>query len=489
MTSKWWPLVAVCMGAFMLLMQAGAVAVALPGMAGDLGATFSSLQWVLDGYALALAALLLGAGSLADLVGRRRMYVAGLALFALACLACGLAPSIGLLVAASVAQGVGAAIMFATTMALLNSTYKGRDRGVAFGVWGAVNGAAAGAGVLLGGAVTEHGSWRAVFLVNVPLAIAAIALTLAVLAESRDPRAGRVDVSGTATFTLAAGALTYALIRAGEYGWADGAALAWAAAGLVALAVFVFLQARGGNAMLDLSLFRSPRFVGIMIAAMALGVSAFGYLAYTSLWLQSLLGLGAAGAGLVLLPLSGIAFVAALVAGPYLHTADPRLFVGGGMLLIGAGALAQAVLDAGSGWAALLPGLSLTGLGVGVCSPAMSSAAMGAVAPERGGMAAGALNTFRQLGQAFGVAVLGSVFRAAAEGRMAGRLADPAGATDLLASGQAWLLPAGPAREAFAGGLNAAYLVAGVGGLVAGVLVLVLRSRTRERKPVYGAAG
>ncbi|WP_255360450.1 MFS transporter, partial [Frankia sp. EI5c] len=216
---KWLPLVAICLGTFMLLVDITIVTVALPDIAVSLDASFSDLQWVMDIYALALAALLLGVGALADLWGQRRVCLGGLVLFAVASLACGLAPGAGALVAARGLQGIGGAAMFATTMALIASTYRGRDLGVAFGAWGAVNGAAAAVGPVLGGLLTEHLSWRAIFLVNLPLSVVAVALTLAYVTEFRRPSGARVDLAGTVTFTVSAAALVYGLIRAGEHGW------------------------------------------------------------------------------------------------------------------------------------------------------------------------------------------------------------------------------------------------------------------------------
>ncbi|GHB33702.1 hypothetical protein GCM10010331_21240 [Streptomyces xanthochromogenes] len=253
---KWWPLTAVCLGAFILLVDVTIVNVALPSMADDLDASFSSLQWVIDGYALALAALLLASGSLADRFGHRRFYVYGLAVFAAASLVCGLAPNAGVLIAARVVQGVGGAAMFATTPALLLGSYQGRDRGTAFGVWGAANGAAAAAGPLLGGLLTEHISWPTIFWVNLPIAAVAIALTLRVVRPD-SPRASsghgarsRIDLPGAAAFTIAAGSLTYGLIRGGESGWTDTVTLATFAVTALALLAFVWSSTapRGGAA-------------------------------------------------------------------------------------------------------------------------------------------------------------------------------------------------------------------------------------------------
>lgn len=487
---KWWPLVAICTGAFMLLVDVTIVLVALPDMATGLDTSFSSLQWVMDIYALLLAALLLGAGSLADLIGRRRVYVAGTALFAASSLACGLAPNAGILIAARAVQGVGAAAMFATTMALINSIYQGRDRGIAFGVWGAVNGAAAAAGPIVGGLLVSPFGWRAVFLINLPVSAIAITLTLWAVRESRNPNARRIDLPGMAAFAGAIGLVTYGLVRAGEIGWGAGETVASLTAGAVLLAAFVVIERRRAEPMLDLRLFRSPSFTAIMVAGALLTLSAFAYGAYLSLWMQSLLGLSAIQTGLVILPMSAVAFVVAGAGARFVHGASPRLLVGAGLLLIGAGALAQAVLSAGSSWFAVIPGLAVAGAGVGIGTPALSSAAMASVPVERSGMAAGAVTTFRQLGFAIGIAVLGGAFRGGMASSLDGKVADADGLAGALSSGQAQaVLHRSPevtrlVEGAFAHGLNVTLTIAGILGLAAGVLVLLL-----VRRPEHSSGG
>jgi len=475
---KWWPLVAICLGAFMLLVDGTIVIVALPDMAADLNTSFADLQWVLDGYALTLAALLLGAGTLADRIGRRRLYLIGLVLFALSSLACGLATTSGALIAARAAQGVSAAAMFATTMALLNSVYQGRERGIAYGIWGAVNGAAAAAGPILGGLLTEHLGWRTIFLVNLPISVVAVVLARRVLPEALNPHAHRIDLPGVVTFTVAAGALTYGFISASEHSWASTRTLGALGLGIAVLVLFIAVESRRRDAMLDLSLFRRSPFIGLMIAATLVNAAAFAGLVYTSLWLQSVLGLGAVGAGLTLLPLSVSAFVVAGLTGRFLHNASPRWMIGIGMLLIGAGTALQALLHADSGRLVLVPGLIVAGIGVGLTMPSLASAAMAAVPPARAGMAAGAVNTFRQLGYALGLALLGVVFQA--------RLEHFAGAAgNALSGGQARAVisSAAPGQRgavdhvvhvAFAGALNATALVAAALGVLAGVLTLLL---------------
>jgi EmrB/QacA subfamily drug resistance transporter len=484
---KWLPLITVCLGTFMLLIDVTIVNVALPDMAEDLHTSFGSLQWVVDAYALTLAALVLGTGSIADLVGHRRAYVAGLALFAASSFVCGIAPNAGALIAARAVQGLGAAAMFATTFALLNSNYSGRARGTAYGMWGAVAGASAAVGPIIGGLLTQGVSWRWIFFVNLPVSVLAIAFCLLVLEDAHAPVRGRVDVLGMATFTGAAASLTYGLIRANEHGWSQPATWGWLVAAPVLLAAFVVVEARTAQPMLDLALMRNRSFVGVLLAGLVLTFAAFSSFTYTSIWLQSVLGLSPIEAGLTGLPLSVAAFAVSAAIGRFLHGSRPGPIIGGGLLIIGLGGLAGGVFVHGSaGWPELIPGFFLIGIGVGLATPTLSSAAMAAVPVQRGGMAAGAVNTARQLGFAFGIAALGSVFAARAEHVLSGRGAARAGEVSrALAGGQAPVLlhrtPAA-ARAALDSGLHAAavdgvqwsFLVSGIAALIAGVAVLVL---------------
>ncbi|HEU5267515.1 MAG TPA: MFS transporter [Jatrophihabitans sp.] len=484
---KWLPLVAVCLGSFMLLIDVTIVNVALPAMADDLDTAFSSLQWVVDAYALTLAALLMGIGALSDLVGHRRTYLAGLTVFALSSLACGLAPDVGALIAARAVQGVGAAAMFATTFALLNAGYQGRDRGIAYGIWGAVGGAAAAIGPVLGGLLTEWISWEWIFFVNLPVSVVAIAITANAFASDQPDRTRQVDVAGTITFTIAAGALTFALIRGNDDGWGAANVLALFALSAASFGAFFAVQRHSRHAMLDLQLLHNRTFVGVLVAALTGSFAAFGGLAYVSIWLQSVQGLSPIEAGLTGLPLSLAVFVTSASVGRMLHHAHPGPIIGGGMLLIGIGS----VLDAGlvhlhASWPSLIPGYVIAGIGVGLSMPTMSSTAMASVPPTRGGMAAGAVNTARQLSFAIGIAVLGSVFTA----RIGSYLADhgapaPDRTAHALSGGQAQrILQAVPAPQrervdtvihgATAGGVEAVLLGAGILGLLAGIAVLVL---------------
>jgi EmrB/QacA subfamily drug resistance transporter len=496
---KWWPLFAICLGTFMLLVDVTIVNVALPDMAQDLKTSFSSLQWVVDAYALSLAALLMGVGSLADITGHRRAYLLGLGLFAVSSLVCGISPNAGVLIAARAVQGIGGAATFATTFALLNSSYTGRDRGTAYGVWGAVAGASAAVGPILGGLLTQGLSWRWIFFVNLPVSVAAVLLSLAVLSGERPTHRRRVDVPGIVAFTIFAAALTFALIRAGDDGWAAGSVLALFGVGAVALIAFVLIQSRSDHALLDLALFRNRTFVGVIIAALVLNFSAFAYITYTSIWLQTLIGLSPIQAGLSALPLPAAAFLVSALIGRFLHGSAPGPIIGGGLLLIGLGAFISALLvGRGSSWPALVAGFTVCGVGVGLATPTLASTAMGAVPPQRGGMAAGAVNTARQLGYAFGIALLGSIFTARAAGRLDDHaVANSASVAHSLAGGRAGAVigQAGPAQRAqlldwlhgaFASGLDASFVVAGAVGLLAGIVVLVLVRPGRAASSVAG---
>lgn len=490
---KWWPLVAICSGTFMLLVDVTIVNVALPDIARSLHASMSALQWVVDAYALTLAALLLTAGAAADLLGRRRIYLLGLGVFALASLVCGLAPSQGVLIAGRAIQGVGGAAMFATTTALLTSVYAGRDRGVAFSAWGAVSGSAAAVGPTLGGVLAQAWGWPSIFLVNLPVAAVTIVLTRRVLGEYRAAEGRRFDVMGAVGFTAAAAGLVAGLVQSAQAGWTSPAVLVCLAVGIAALAVFVVIESRMRHPMLDPRLFTRPAFAGLMLAAVLLQGAAFAHLGYTSLWLQSALGMKPLAAGLVLTPLSLSALLVAALGGRILDRLPARIPVSGGLLLIGAGLLTATVIGPGSTWLVLLAGLVLSGIGAGVVTAPLVSATLASVPPAHAGMAGGAVNTFRQLGQAIGVAILGTVFVTAAGDRLRGRT--PGSARDAAAAlggGQAHRLVADAPRgrraavsaaidAAFAHGLQQIFLTAGLACLVAGVVVWFLVGSSGRR--------
>jgi len=386
------------------------VNVALPEIQADLDASFSELQWVIDAYALVLGVILLTAGALADRVGRRRVFVLGLAVFTVASLLCALARSPLLLDVARGLQGLGGAAMFATSLALLAEEFAPRERGFALGVWGAISGGALAVGPLVGGALVDGPGWRWVFLLNLPLGVALIAAS-ARLRESRDPRPRRADWAGVATFTIAAFALVFALIRVNAEGWGSPPIVGALAGGAAMLAVFVRVELRAQDPMLDLRLFGIPAFSGTAIVAFAQSFALYPMFLFLALFFQQVLEYTPWETGLRLLPVTAVLFAVAPLSGRLTGRVPLRFPLAAGLALIGTGLLLMRAVQPGSAWTALLPGFLVGGLGIGVISPALTAAMVGVLPVERAGLASGINNTFRQLGIAVGIAALGAVFQ------------------------------------------------------------------------------
>ena len=502
MQRKWWTLLVVCVGTFMLLLDITIVNVALPSIARDLHASFSDIQWVIDAYALTLASVLLTAGVLADMLGRRLIYAIGLVLFAIASLLCALSPSALFLIIARGAQGIGGAIMFATALSLLAQEFHGRERGTAFGIWGASISASAAIGPLLGGALTEGLGWSSIFYINVPIGLAAAALTMAKVDESRNPEGRRIDWLGTVTFTAALFVLLLAIIRGNSNGWGSTLIVSLFAAAGVLLAMFLASQVLQRDAMFDLSLFTKPTFSGAAVVAFALSSAMFAMFLYLVLYLQTLLGFSPLQTGLRFLPFTVLSFFAAALSGNLTNRVPVRALLGAGLALVGAGLLLMRGLTASSHWTALLAGFLLAGVGVGLVNPALASAAIGVVPPARSGMASGINNTFRQVGTATGIAALGALFESSIKTKLAPQLtgtpaagkaaqiahAVAGGATPRVLSS---VPPAERARAsaaihvAFAAAMNEILLVGGIVALVGAGLAFVL---VRKRDfATYGA--
>ncbi|HEX3813446.1 MAG TPA: MFS transporter [Mycobacteriales bacterium] len=409
MDKKWWTLLAVCAGTFMLLLDVTIVVIALPEIQRSLHASFAGVQWVVDAYALTLAALLLTSGALADRYGRRRLFAVGLSIFTVGSLLCGLAQSPAMLIASRCGQGVGGALMFATSLALLARTFHGSDRAVAFSAWGATTGAAVALGPILGGAITNGIGWRWIFLANIPVGVLALAVTLRKIQESRAPAVSRPDWTGFVLLTGGLVGLVYGLIRASETTWTDHRVLACLAAGAVLLTSFVIVEARVTHPMFDLSLFRTPTFVGGSIAAFTMNASLFAMFLYLVIYLQNDLGYSSLGAGLRLLIITGALLVTAAVSGRLSEHLPIRLLIGPGLALVGIGLFLMSGLHGDSSWTHLVPGFIVAGIGAGLVNPPLAATAIGVVTPERSGMASGVNSTFRQVGIATSVAVLASV--------------------------------------------------------------------------------
>jgi EmrB/QacA subfamily drug resistance transporter len=410
MDRKWWTLVAVCTGVFMLLLDVTIVNVALPDIQQSLGANLADLQWVVDAYALSLAALLLTAGSIADRVGRRIVFATGIVVFTAGSLLCGVAGDPTFLALARAGQGVGGAIMFATSLALLTTAFEGRDRGTAFGIFGAVTGVAVAVGPVLGGAITSGLSWRWIFFVNIPVGVAALAATLLRVQESRDPRPRKIDYIGFTTFSAGLAALVYGLIRSNEDGWGSTTVVGSLVAAAVLLGLFVVAERVQREPMFDLALVKVPTFVGGLTSAFGISASLFSLLTYMVLYIQNMLGYSAIEAGVRFLPLTGAIFLTAGIAGRLSARVPTRLLIGPGFVLIGIGLLLMHGLTPASDWTALLAGMIVAGVGAGLVNVPLATTAVAVVEPARAGMASGVNSTFRQVGIATGIAALGAIF-------------------------------------------------------------------------------
>jgi EmrB/QacA subfamily drug resistance transporter len=411
MNRKWWTLGAVCVATFMLLLDITVVNTALPAIQRDLGGSFGDLQWVVDAYALSLAALVLTAGSLADRLGRRRVFATGLAIFSLASLLCALSPDPTFLNVSRAIQGVGGAIMFAVSLALVAQEFpSGPERGMAMGIYGATIGIAVAIGPLLGGLLTDGLGWQSVFLINVPVGAAAIAVTYWKVAESRDPNATRVDWAGLATFSTALFLLVLALVRGNDDGWGSTPIVSLFAASGVLLAAFGAIERRVPEPMLPLSLFRRRAFTGVQLAAFAVSGSLFALFLYLTLYLQEFLGYSPVEAGVRYLPITVASFVVAPFAGMALARVKARVLMSAGLALTGVGLLLMSGVGLHSDWTALLPGFLIAGGGVGLLNPVIADVALSVVPRERSGMAAGINDTFRQVGISVGIAAWGAIF-------------------------------------------------------------------------------
>ena len=406
----WWTLVAVCGATFMLLVDITIVQVALPTMQRSLHASFSDLQWVISAYALSLSALILTQGALADKFGRKRIFMIGLAMFTLASLACGLSRSPTELIASRALQGVGGAAMFATSLALIGQDFQGAARSSAIAAWGATVGGAVAIGPLVGGALTSAFGWQWIFYVNIPIGVLTLLVTTRMV-NMADPNARRLDWSGLLTFSGGLFLLVLGLTRGNDDGWSSQKIVVTLGAAVLLLVLFVIVELSQQRPMFDLSLFRKPAFTGVSVATFGIGAGMFALLPYLTLYLQNDLGLTPLQGGERLLPLTTLSFVVPLVSRPVTERVPAGLALCVGLATSAVGIWLFTDLTVGSSWKALLPGLLVSGVGVGLANPAIAKIALGVVPPQRAGMASGISNTFRIGGVATGVAALGAVFQ------------------------------------------------------------------------------
>jgi DHA2 family methylenomycin A resistance protein-like MFS transporter len=413
-----WPLLAICSGYFMVILDTTVVNVALPQLSHNLHASTSDLQWVVDAYSLTFAALLLTGGMISDTRGAKRIFIVGIALFCICSLACGLAPDVGVLIAARAAQGIGAALSVPASLSLIQATYS--DRGArrrALGAWGAVAGIAGGGGPVVGGLLVSTLGWRSVFFLNVPLGIASLALAAGVLiAPEARPRRG--DALGQALITLTLAALTGALIQSGSDGWSAPIVLISLGASLLLGAAFLITERRSAAPMLPLDLFSSRAFSGGTAVGLCINLGLYGELFVITLYLQQLRGYSPLQAGLALLPQMGLLTLGSAVSGRMSARTGPRrpMLIG---LAIGAlGLFMLAGVGSSTPYLLLVVPFALAGLGMSLTMPAATTAVIEAAPAEHSGLAGGTINAARQAGGLLGIALMGSL--ASAHGRFSG---------------------------------------------------------------------
>jgi EmrB/QacA subfamily drug resistance transporter len=414
---KWWTLGAVSFGLFMIMLDNTIVNVALPSIQRDLNIGISELEWVFNGYALTFGVLMLTGGKLADMMGRRRIFIAGLVIFTVASLGCGLAASAGMLIGARVVQGVGSALMNPATLSIITATFPPRQRGMAIGIWAGVSGMALAIGPLVGGLITEHWSWNWIFFINVPVGIIGIVVARLVITESRDTSPDqRLDLPGLSSSAIALFALTYGLIEANKYGWTSPRILGLFAVSAVSFAAFILLELHQRAPMLDLKLFKNGTFAGANSVMLLVGVAMFGVFFYNSLFIQNILGYSAVQTGATFLPMTVLIILVAPVAGKFSDRVGSRWLMGGGMILLTISLLIFSRLNASSTFWDILPGLLVGGIGMAVVMTPTTAAAMGSVPIDKAGVGSAVLNTGRQVGGALGIAVMGAIVAAAATG-------------------------------------------------------------------------
>ena len=414
---KWWTLAAVSFGLFMIMLDNTVVNVALPSIQEDLGAGLSQLQWIVTGYALTFAALMLIGGKLADAYGRRLIFVIGIVIFTLASLWCGLSDTSEMLIVARIVQGAGAALMNPATLSIISATFPPKQRGAAIGIWAGVSALALAIGPLVGGLLTEHLSWHWIFFVNVPVGVVAIAASFLLITESKDETHESLDLPGLGTSALGLFALTYGLIEANSYGWTSARIVGSFAVAVISLVSFVIIERRRRFPMLDLTLFRSGTYTGANVSMLLVALSMFGVFFFVSLYMQNVLGYSAVQAGAAFLPMTVLIILIAPIAGKASDRFGSRWLMTIGMVLLGVQLLYFSQLSTTSDFWNLLPGFILGGFGMAMAMTPTAAAATRAVPVHKSGVGSAVLNAMRQVGGSVGIALMGAIVADQASGR------------------------------------------------------------------------
>jgi EmrB/QacA subfamily drug resistance transporter len=472
---KWWTLGAMCFALFMIMLDNTVVNVALPSIQADLGSTLSGLEWTINGYTLAIAVLLVSGGRLGDIFGRRRMFLIGVTLFAASSMTAGLAQDTTMLVASRVIQGMGAALMMPATLSIVTHAFPPAERGKAIGTWAGISALALAIGPVLGGFLTEHVSWRAIFYLNVPVAIAAVIATIFAVRESRDETVGRrVDFLGVATLTASLTALVLALIEGNSWGWSSPGVIALFAGAVVLMVAFVAVERRVSAPMVEFPLFASRDFVGANLIALIVTFAMMGQFFFIAIYMQEILGLSALEAGVRFLPATLMIVAVAPLAGRLTDRIGARLPMAAGLTLVSGALFWLTTIDVSTTYSDIWPSFILMGLGMALVMSPMSTAAMNAVATAKAGIASGILSMSRMVGGTLGVAALGAIFQA------------QMGADALAGGGGTGLAGREAFVDAFSSAMWVATAVVWVG--VAITLALVTSRRREPAEPAQAAA-
>jgi EmrB/QacA subfamily drug resistance transporter len=511
---RWWTLAAMCFALFMVMLDNTVVNVALPSIQDDLDASLSGLEWTINAYTLTFAVLLVTGGRLGDIFGRRRMFLFGVVVFALSSAAIGLAPSQAALVAGRAVQGVGAAFMMPGTLSIISNTFPPHERGKAIGTWAGVSGLALAIGPVVGGALTEYVSWRAIFFLNLPVAAGAIVVTLYAARESRDESVDRtVDYAGIAALSVGLAALVLGLIEGNSWGWGSAGIVALGVTAVGGFAAFALLEPRVRAPMVDFAFFRSRSFLGANIVGFVISFSMLAIFFFAALYMQNLLGYSAVEAGVRFLPSTALIIVTAPLAGRMADRIGPRPLITTGLLLLAISLYIQTHITVDSGYGLLLPAFMVMGVGIGLTMSPMSTAAMNAVSADKAGGASGILSMSRMVGGTFGVAAIGALFQHLASSKLDELLAGAgigAGTRERLVENlgsaneqgvirsldpEAARRAAGATREAFIHAFSSAMwlslAVSMVGVVIAATLIAAKREREADpaRAPAAEAAG
>jgi EmrB/QacA subfamily drug resistance transporter len=407
---RWWALGALAVSLFMIMLDNTVVSLALPTIQAELDTSLTQLEWVVNAYTLVFAVALLTGGKLADFLGRRLIFVIGLVVFTASSLACGLAGSGEVLVAARAVQGLGGALMMPATLSIITTTFTAKERGLAIGIWAAISGAALAIGPMIGGVLVQHAGWEWIFFINIPVGVAGIFATFKVVSESRDASAEqRLDIPGLLASAISIFALNYGLIQGNEYGWTSGRILGSFLVAAVFLVVFVVVELRQRLPMLDLSLFRDRVFFGANLNGLLMFIALFTYIIYFSIFLQTVIGYSAVQAGATFLVSSLALIFVAPAAGLLADRIGPRVPMAAGMAMFGVAMLALSRVDETAGFWNFAPWLFLGGFGFGLIMPPMTAVILESADVDKAGVASGVMQVFRQLGGGLGVAIMGAV--------------------------------------------------------------------------------